>query len=662
MRLEKINHWVRNLFIGLSLIVMTTGAVTACQRSTTTPHQETQPPLGETPPPLEGTLSIERRIEPPSLIPGQEVCVQLSLRGEQADDCHGIPARPVDMFLVFDISISAEDGWEHTVQLTDQLIDYLSRSVYTNPTAPPAFSQMGLISSHRHGAELLQGLTNDYDQLHAGISALKPAGDTKIAFGIRMAIQELTEAGNDHAKAIVLMLHDDTVFKNSAREAIEEAKAKSISVYLVANSQGIDEEDQITIDVAADYVPQERVYLDPTAEDLYELFINATDGWTDLAAAGVHVVESFTPAGALEVFDVEGPNGHAEAGQVVWDIPQVPVGESVELSYCFRTNGSAGDTISFADNLAWLDCNGYPHGTTPELIATVEAAIPTNTPQVVVIGTPGASTPTSSSPVSITVPSGPTGTPTPIPTGGLYRQLRIAFIGLPGWLRWILLALPILALLAFLWWWLRRDRSAPPSPRLPSRPPKRQVEEKTGPGIKKEPPKLPPRHDVITEWRPKEVVKDARGQELTLWIRPQANTVEEKLSSEPKVKLVIRVDEGEHKVGIGRAEMVIRWEEKSDLLTREAPPGRQVRLAELEVSKKARLRGIEKILLQRIESLARQHKAQEIIYAKSPSDELRELLQQAGYRPDDDSGVWHKTLPQSNSSEHRTRQDEKGGG
>ncbi|MEI7846132.1 MAG: hypothetical protein WCK35_10045, partial [Chloroflexota bacterium] len=71
------------------------------------------------PGPISNSLKLERKISPEQFTAGELVNVALALRGENAQGCFGIPGKPIDAMLVFDISTSAGVGplsnWEKTI-------------------------------------------------------------------------------------------------------------------------------------------------------------------------------------------------------------------------------------------------------------------------------------------------------------------------------------------------------------------------------------------------------------------------------------------------------------------------------------------------------------------------------------------------------------------
>jgi len=595
----------------------------------------TSPPLAgaqtATPPPpylvgpVADSLTVQRSVNPTAISPGQEGAVELRLTGQRNDACLGIPSRPVDLMVVFDVSASAGAGpgsnWEQTASLTQALVDHLAQPIYRSAAAAPEQSQVGLISSQTGtlGPEpvLLQTLTEDYPHLRIQITGISPGGDTDLAAGLRMAAEALAQVRADRAQAVALMLHDNTAVDKSTRTAVGEAQAQGIPVYLVVNSLNIPTEKQISRAIGVEIVPDERIYLDPEPADLHTLFIAATEGDTDLAAAGIQVTEQFAPAGAVQVFEVRGPNGRVESGQVIWDGIEVGLGDTAELSYRLRMGPNASGVVAVAGSVRWLDCNGYLQSSASGEPVDVEVA------------------PTSAAPVlTDTPPPGPTlsptpddrGIPIPVPdNGGVWAILTSLIPWLPEWAWWLLLLLLLLLLLALLWWLLRRRRRPPPPPavrpdRRPDRPPVTD--------IKPEPEKAG--LAVLSDWRMPEEVADRNGRPLKLRIRPQAEDVERMLNDGKPIALLVRVDD-EHEQEIGRAEMTLELAEQSDPLTGQTERYRRARLDGFAVTESGQARGIEPLLLKRVEALSREHGAREV-YGELDLGEARSFLEQGDYQ------------------------------
>jgi len=644
MRL-KTGYFVQGLIVvGLAIVL---GASTPALASDCWPLQLAQtatpsPSPGPTPTPVyvpgpvPDSVIIEKRVEPPALGPGQEAVVELHLSGQLLPACQGIPGRPVDAMMVFDISASAGVGpgsnWEHTVGLTQALMDHLARPVYRSPTAMAETSRVGLVSSQTGtlGPEpvLLQALTDDYSLLRGRVTGLTPGGDTDLAAGLRMAAEGLAQVRDDRAQAIVLMLHDNTAVDESTEAAVGEAQAQGIQVYLVVNSLNIPPEKQLTLDIAIQLVPEEWVYLDPGPEALHDLFIEATEGSSTLAAAGIQVIEEFAPSGLVQVFEVNGPGGRIEDGRVMWDLTGVEFDETVELSYRLRLTPDASGSVDITGGMVWLDCNGYPHSNIAGALVGVLPG-PTSTPLVVEVQEVTPTAPT----VPPTAPTVPTATPTPDkgsgliippePDGGFIATLVGLLTRIPDWLCWLLPLLLLLALLAFIVWKLLQRRRREPTPvGPPPRRPEKPVSEVAKP--RREPLGVDLLHGWITEQ-----VTDRLGRALTLRIRPGPEEVRSAVQAGHSATLHIRVDEGEREVG--RAEMTVETVEEFSPLTGYTDRWHRARFDTITVEERDRRRGVGSLMLERVEALAREHGAREMYGSLDPED-ARPFFESHGYQ------------------------------
>lgn len=615
----KARHVRRMLILlGMSAVILASPPLTGAQTAT--------PPQPYVVGPVADSLTVRRSVNPTAISPGQEGAVELRLNGQRNDACQGIPGRPVDLMIVFDVSASAGAGpgsnWEQTASLTQALVDHLAQPIYRSAAAAPEQSQVGLISTQTGtlGPEpvLLQALTADYSLLRNQVAGISPGGDTDLAAGLRMAVEDLAQVRSDRAQAVALMLHDNTAVDESTRVAVGEVRAQGIPIYLVVNSLNIPTEKQLTRAIGAEIVPDERIYLDPEPADLHTLFIAATEGDTDLAAAGIQVTEQFAPAGAVQVFEVRGPNGRIESGQVVWNGVDVELGDAVELSYRLRMAPDASGTVNVTGNLLWLDCNGYLQSSASGEPVDVEVA------------------PASAAPAPTdTPPPGPTPSPTPddgeipipVPDNGEVWAIFTSLIPwLPEWAWWLLLLLLLLLLLALLWWLLHRRRkptSPPPAARPDRRPDRPPVRD-----IKTEPEKAG--LAVLSDWRMPEEVADRNGRPLKLRIRPQAEDVEQMLNDGKPIALLVRVDD-EHEQEIGRAEMTLELAEQSDPLTGQTERYRRARLDGFAVTESGQARGIEPLLLKRVEALSREHGAR-AVYGELDLGEARSFLEQGDYQ------------------------------
>lgn len=607
------------MVIGLAALLVLSGpafAINSAQVSSPTsfPAASPSPTPGRVPGPVPESLRVERG-EPAVLEPGQEAVVTFSLNGEMLAACKGIPGRPVDMMLVFDTSASAGMGpgsnWARTVELTEALADYLARPVYRHSTAAPEASRVGIIGSRTGvlGPEpvLLQPLTDDYGLLRSQIAGVTPGGDTDLTAGIRMAVEELAKVRNDRAQAIVLVLHDNVAVDESLKNAVREVQGRGIPVYVVVNSLNIPPEKQLTRDIAAQLVPIDRIYLDPTPETLYDLWIQATEGDPSLVAKSILVVETFDPA-LIQVFEVRGPNGRIEAGQVVWDIPNLASDETVELSYRFRLSPAAAGVIVLQAGVFWLDCNGYPQSISLTGQGDIKPATPTPTTAPVVL------TPYERPPSTVPLfPSPPEG------SGSISVEVRFRF----WWLLIPILLLPLIAWIAGRLWISRRPPPRPSQPPPGKRPP-----------VPPPQPSRPPRRlmeggrPLEQDWAT-EAVNDRSGHPLKRRFRPPVEEVQTLLQSGHSAELTLRIDEGDREIGSAR--MLIEAVEEFNPLTGHKERWYRAKVAEIRLGKLHQECGVEGLILEQLEQLALQCGAREIVLSAG-SEYVRPLIDAKGYQ------------------------------
>ena len=615
------------LLILFTLLVLPFEGTTQAQNATATPFP-TFIPLS-----VPGSVTlVERRMSPEHPQSDQEAGVELYLTGIEDDACIGIPSRPVDAMLVFDISTSAGAGpgsnWEHTVALTQALLEQLARPVLRDAVAAPEASQVGLVTSRTGttGPEplLLQNLTSDYALLHDMVSTLTPSGDTDIAAGLRLAAETLSQATGDRARAVVLMLHDNVAVNETTLSVIHEVQSR-FPVYVVVNSINLTTEQRINREIASQMAPDERVFLDPQPRDLRVLFINATGGDTALSGI-VYLTEAFSPSGQVKLFEVHGEGGSIATDRVVWDNIPIKIGERVDVGYSFRATGN----FSILGSMTWLDCNGWLQNA-----ATFSEEISVSTPL------PPTRLPTESLPTTI---SESKKTPLPVRETEIPGGVEIRFpdndLGIPGmaawpWLPdWLWLFLLLLLLFLLLWWlWQHRRRPATtlPHPALPHR-------RDTGGAIPV--PEVPERpktgEDITTDWR-REKATDRRGETLGMFLRrqpvkaaePRLLVNGEEITELETIQLRLReADDRE----VGEADMTIQS------VRPEGPfDGEISRIAHVDFlrihSKKDRMeRGLEELLLERLERQARNEEAHEI-YCIIPVAEVESsFFERRGYQ------------------------------
>lgn len=603
---------------------------------------------------------INRQLSPPQIGPGQETTVSLSIQGTQNNACRGIPGRPADVFLVFDVSDSAGDGQpgsnlERTVGLTQLLLDALGRPIYSSPTSAAENSRVGLISSQTGtlGPEsvLLGQLTDDFTLLRGQVQALTPSGDTDIASGLRLAAEQLSGIPSERVPAVILMLHDNVALDESTKIAVQEVNDQGIDVYLLVNSLNIDlvsPDKLITSDLATQIVAPEQFLLDPNAEQLYDLFISITEGSKGLAAAGIQLIDTITPPDQITLSNVTGNGGAIQGNQVIWQIPAVKTNETIDLGYQLALAQTASGSFNIQNSMTWLDCNGLPSTTAPDVVGGEVLPVPTATSMIVTVepnpvtSIPSSPVPSESTPTpddgSGSVPddesgsipdNGNGGISISLPDGGSV-SIPLPIVGIAASINWlwilVLLLLLILAAIA-LWWWFNRTKTSPrvngvrpngrPDPPSPiSIPPTRRT---TG-------------QDIIADWKTEDAT-DQQGRSVTIRFSRLVNK-----------KQTIRIDD--ERSELARASISLESITKLDRITEHESELHRLRIHDFEVERSGRRRGMEGLLLNKIEELASTHGASEV-YSQSPSETLRRALSERKYESREEEPEMFKTLDKS---------------
>ncbi len=416
--------------------------------------QETPVPFAsQVPGPVPASVAIDRMLNPPSLSKEQETLVTIRLTGQNLPECLGVPGRPVDTVLIYDVSSSAgRINWSQTVTFSLQLLNNLEQPVYERLTALPDQSRVAIVTSTVGDTGpvpiLEQELTSDFDQLRTAVTSIQVGGDTDIAQAMRLAAQHLQEKATGNAQAIVLMLHDTVPLTAGAQAAAAEIGTQ-IPIYLVANSLSIGELDQVTAEQASAFVPSENFFPDPKPEEIRRLFVQASEGDVNLAARDFHLEDIWEPGNLIDLSEVNGPGGRIEGNKVVWDIPEAMRGQSIDLTYRVKLRPTAPDQVQLFSGQVCIDCNGFIHNNLTGGPWAVSPG-PTSTPLLIAQGPTATPTATPS-------PTGPPPTPTPTlapaptPTPGISNLALGAAVSCVSSWRWVLLLLlPLLVLLLWL--------------------------------------------------------------------------------------------------------------------------------------------------------------------------------------------------------------------
>lgn len=621
-----MKRWV---ITGSILIMLLAGIAQAAWAQQTTPIQD--------------TVEFTHTVDPAGLNPGAKTSGNVRLVGKSNTACEGIPKRPVDTMLVFDISTSAGMGpgsnWDRTVSLTLQLLNSLGKPIYSTPTTPPDLSRTALIVSQTGslGPEplLLQDLTHDHNLLHNTVSQLTPTGDTDIAAGVMLALEKLKAAKDPlREQAIILMMHDNVPLNPATEAAIKEADSQKIPVYMIVNDLNLKPEQSITREQAAKMIPPERLVLKPDTASLRTLFLDMTDGSADLAARSLSLRLNILPAGQVDLLSADGPNGQIHGDQVEWLIDDLRVGETVNLNYDMRVRPTAGNSLNFQAEMNWIDCSGVP------VLGVMPLGVPINVQPITTLApavgvTPASSevTPTPATAVgSISTPTA--GYPAP---SGLIPICSFPFGNCNDWYCYLLFLLPLLLLLFLFIMWRRRRRpekiggvplrplSQPALTPPPSTAPVRRVPE-GGP--------------MYEKWDTQERTGPG-GQTIFLRTRSNPPTHTELVAALRKgepARLVARVDPRVLNTSnreIGSAALELHSTKTLDPITGMSRSATYAELQSLEVDNAWRRKKIGQLLLSTLEQNAALYQATYIEGVVQDQDDFRPLLlffEKMGYR------------------------------
>lgn len=608
--------WMRwPLFFGMAgIILLTAGGLVFGQ----TPDSHSTPTYIPAPVSDSITNPYERQISPLPIIMGQDASAKIRLTGINNPACRGIPGKPVDMMLVYDISASAGIGtgsnWEATSILTQALLDHLGHPIYQTPTSTPESSRIGLISSRigTFGVEpvLIQSLTEDFSLLRSQVAAISPGDDTNMAAGLQLAGEELAKIQTlSRTQAVVLMLHDNAGFLEM-RTAVAQIQKQGIPVYLIINNLNIPPESRLTRRMAEELADSNRIFIDPTPEELYTLFLLATNGDQTAAAAAIQVVEELTPISDVQIFNVSGENGRIEGSRVIWNIDRLGSGDSIDLSYGFRLPGTGAVNVS--GGVVWLDCNGYPHSTVTgdPIDITIEVEIIITPDTLTVEPEP----PRPDDDLNTPIPGSERADPV---NGDTAPEIDLPDIRLSiNFSQWWLLSIPIFPLLLWIFSrWRQGRRTAQKLPLRQDRPPT----PRSKPTVKRI--KLPTGQEMTHGWIV-ESFKDRHGRSLTL--RYQTSHDEQN-----RIQLTVQV--ADDKKVIGSARLCLHTVTNQDNRT-----GQEMRLVQanlqtwhLQDPQDHRL-DVETRLLGKLELWAKDQQAVDFIIPASLIDDA-ELLPKQGY-------------------------------
>lgn len=354
--------------------------------------------------PVPYSLTISAKVDPSALIPGQEAGVIITLRGEDLAECFGVPGWPLDAIIYIDNSASAGVGLgsklEEAKDLALVLVDQMAQVVYTDPERPPVHSRFGMVTASTVVTGVLttiSELSEDIPAAQAAVRAIGSGADVALVEGIRLAVGELqAKVRPDSRQMMLTILHDDVPFTEDATQAAAQAQAAGIDLYIIALG---DKAKISPNDEAETLVGPENIYYNPTPNDIRRLFIRATGGTPGVVVRGIKVIADLAPADAVSILSW-GAGGAVEAGKLVWRVPEIGRGETVELTARIGIKPTAEiGRVELTTDAIYVDCNGY---------LVTGAGIPGIIP--VPIQSP--------TPTPLPTPTGvPTATPTPTATG-----------------------------------------------------------------------------------------------------------------------------------------------------------------------------------------------------------------------------------------------------
>jgi hypothetical protein len=505
--------------------------------------------------PVDLQLSISNNADSVETIDDVRWRVVLGIGDQAIEGCLGIPGEPIDLLVVVDNSTSAGTGesgsnlYQSRAYLQG-LITQMDQDIYVDPdyeALQPERSRVGVAASRvtiTGTTTSLEPLTRDLQKAREAVEALPTGGDTELAKGVRAATDALLRDARSVAQPVMLLvLHDDLALTNATETAIGQANLAGIEVFLLINTQNIQEEQQITSDNAMALVGEDHYFVDPDASTLRQVFVRMTQGNLDLVARDVVVTTSWQ--GESLVFDDVGEAQTTEADRAVWEVADVAFDDAPEWEYTLTSSQDVTERVQVpaVTEMSYIDCNGSvrtasvdyglnvaPPDTptsTPTATSTSQATAtftPSVTPEptevaIIETDTPVPSVTATVAPVvtpspeaededAVILPSPPAEPdvvpPKPPSDGGwlppaqwpVLRGLPVLapmLQALPAIGQWLLLLL-LLAVLIFLVWlllkWLRNRRDEPSS--LP-----KGEGTSTGVKIQGEPPTMP---DDIPTW------------------------------------------------------------------------------------------------------------------------------------------------------------------
>lgn len=475
MKINRFVPWMITLALIITLVNSNiTSAVAEYSASDTSNFQITITPTPTIIQVQPDTLGIDVDVEPETLVKGQVADVSITLLGQGSSDCSGIPAYPLDLFILIDNSSSAGQGpgsnWAKTQMILSALVDELSQEVYVNPDFNNLVgfnSRIGIAATKVgvNGTEIdLQPLSENYSEVKNSILSLNSSGDTEMAEGINKVHESLNQIRRSDAVPVILLaLHDNVPLDSLVADAVKRAQDDGIQVYLYVNSLQIEPERQIN-NSASGIVDPDHVFMDLNQPQLHRAFVNMTGGNPDAIASGIYINSIWLPGldynVTAQIPSVALPNG------AFLLVPELNNNETAFMQYSITVPYDTTDPLTHMLNIAYIGCNGLAQNKPlvqtynlrdgePSVISSPQVQTPGNFPTIA-SSTPGPGTST---------PQPPRWDISPL-TSLLSQILGITIPPLGAFWEWLLLLLLFLLLIFFLWklikWLLNRNRKPLP--------------------------------------------------------------------------------------------------------------------------------------------------------------------------------------------------------
>lgn len=415
--------------------------------------------------PQVGSMQVQQVIEPQTIQAGQDLGVVVTLEGQGLQGCFGTPLQPVDAVVLLDTSPSAGvaapgSNLGRTQEILRSLWLQMNQPIYPTSLGDDAANSRLAIVTVDTGitapeVNVRLPFTSTESVIEAAIAGLQNGADSAFDIGMNQAAALLNEQGREDAAHVLIILWHDGFF--ASQQAVADA-VRSLpgnpEVYVIGNTLNIRPEEQLTADLASVLAGSDRVFINPSAEELRRLFVRASGSDESILARHIIAQSDVIPANLLEAADAISDDGEFQDGKVRWTIAQVRVGETRQLSYQRRLTPQATGQLQHNVQTAFLDCNGFRQ--TGSIAAgssgdtTIEGQPAPTTQSTLTAGSNPQPTQTASAGIA---PSTPASGTIPSPDGGPGVRMRFP---IPIWL----LAIPILLAILILLAKLIRNRSS----------------------------------------------------------------------------------------------------------------------------------------------------------------------------------------------------------